>query len=439
MSTEKQKVFVLDTNILLADPHCFYKFENNNIVIPLTVIEEMDNFKKDMTETGRNARLVSRQLDEFRKCGSLFKGVNLVNELGEIGGTIRVVTAKKEHIELLPSALDKRKADSHILAVALSIEDSVFVTRDTNLRIIADALQQPTEDYRSDIVVKGELYSGHAVGVVTQDVINRLFAGEVLEDVLIEVVEGEISENVYFNLNGVCLARLSGNKLKAIKNQHERGYWGIIPKNMCQHFAVDALLDDDIKMVTICGQAGTGKTLLALALGLFQVETNTYKKVLAARPVFPMGKDIGFLPGTKEEKLDPWMQPIYDNAELLLNIKDADGKRKRGHEELVEFGLLEIEALTYVRGRSIPKQFIIIDEAQNLTPHEIKTIVTRAGEGTKIILTGDPEQIDVPFLDYSNNGLSYAVEKFKDQPIAAHITLDKGERSELATLAAKIL
>ena len=216
--------------------------------------------------------------------------------------------------------------------------------------------------------------------------------------------------------------------------------WGITPRNKGQRFALDALLDDDMHLVTLTGKAGSGKTLLALAAGLYLTsDQEHFRRVLAARPIFPMGRDLGYLPGDLDEKLGPWMQPIYDNAELLLNAVDVDGKKKRGHQELIDLGILEIEALTYIRGRSIPRQYMIIDEAQNLTPHEIKTIITRAGEDTKIVLTGDPDQIDNPLLDRSNNGLSYVIERFKDQSLAAHITLEKGERSALATLASEIL
>ncbi|HYS42932.1 MAG TPA: PhoH family protein, partial [Geobacteraceae bacterium] len=229
-------------------------------------------------------------------------------------------------------------------------------------------------------------------------------------------------------------------KLVPIKKIAKDGIWSIHPRNREQAFALDLLLDDSIKLVTLVGKAGTGKTLLAIAAGLHKTaEENVYNRLLVSRPVFPMGKDLGFLPGDIEEKLAPWMQPIFDNVELLLSGHEMEKRHTKGYKELMAMGIMEIEPLTYIRGRSIPNQYMIVDEAQNLTPHEIKTIVTRAGEGTKIVLTGDPYQIDNPYVDSSSNGLTYLVEKFKGETISGHVTMMKGERSDLAELAANLL
>ncbi len=444
-----KKTFVLDTNVLLHDPQAIFKFDDNDVVIPMTVIEEVDRFKKDMNEIGRNARQISRILDDMRSRGSVSKGVNL----GEKGGMLRVDLWHKDSEQHVPDELASDKADNRILASAFRYHrqngtagQTVFVSKDTNLRIKADALGIPSEDYEHDKVRIDELYTGVSeinVGAGQIDAFYEKGSLPLPEDLRIPLFANE-----YVVMRGVedpsksALGRYDGQKKAIVPVPRiKEGIWGIFPKNKEQAFACDALLNDDVKLVTLVGKAGTGKTLLALAAGLQKVaDENAYHKLLVSRPVFPLGKDIGYLPGDIEEKLNPWMKPIFDNIELLLEINPS-GKKKveRGYEELMHMGILEIEPLTYIRGRSIPHQFMIIDESQNLTPHEMKTILTRAGDNTKIILTGDPYQIDNPYVDSSSNGLTYVVEKFKEQSIAAHVTLVKGERSALAELAANLL
>jgi len=442
MSKNKIKYYVLDTNVLLHDPQALFKFGDNQLIVPITVIEEIDRFKKDLNETGRNARHVSRVLDGLREKGKLVEGVPL-----ESGGSLRVVLHTADAMRKLPTELVDDRGDNRILAVAIDLKEVgdapvIFVTKDTNLRIKADALGLIAEDYESDKVSIEELYSGFAEVQVESTQVDLFYSQGYLD------LEGAFLPNQYLTLvdlhnpSHTALGRYDGpmRRVQPLIRPAKEGVWGIHSRNREQQFAFDLLLNDDIQLVSLVGKAGTGKTLLAIAAGLQKsADDETYNRLLVSRPVFPLGKDLGFLPGDIEEKLAPWMQPIFDNVELLLGNVDERGKRKRGYKELVDMGLLEIEALTYIRGRSIPKQYMIVDEAQNLTPHEIKTIVTRAGEGTKIVLTGDPYQIDNPYVDSSSNGLTYLVEKFKGQEISGHIILTKGERSMLAELAANLL
>ncbi len=437
-----KKIFVLDTNVLLHDPEALFKFEDNDVIIPITVIEEIDRFKKDQNETGRNARHISRILDGMRINRGLTEGVEL-----ETGGMLRVEIYRADYLKKLPPELQVDRGDNRILAVAMKLQETcdckvVFVTKDTNLRIKSDALELPAEDYESDKVSIEDLYPGASHVELEKDVIDRFYGQGYLD------LPGEYYPNHCLTLvdksnpSHTALGRYNKalQQVVPLIRIPKEGVWGIHSRNREQQFALDMLMNDDIQLVTLVGKAGTGKTLLAIAAGLLKVaDENLYNRLLVSRPVFPMGKDLGFLPGDIEEKLAPWMQPIFDNVELLLGNVEDHGKRKRGYKELVDMGFLEIEALTYIRGRSIPRQFLIVDEAQNLTPHEIKTIITRAGEGTKIVLTGDPYQIDNPYVDSSSNGLTYVVEKFKEQQIAGHIILTKGERSPLAELAANLL
>jgi PhoH-like ATPase len=437
------KNFVLDTNVLLYDPQAIFKFQDNNLIIPITVIEEIDRFKKDMNETGRNARQLSRYLDDLRKSGSLSEGVRLEN-----GGMLRVEIYEEKVMKRLPPELREDRGDNRILAVAVDLKakDSqvpvIFVTKDTNLRIKADAIGLVAEDYESDKVAIEELYQGYTEMTVDAELIDRFHGQGSVE------LAGEFRPNQFVTLRDVsnnshtAIGRYDTvqRKLVPVKKIAKEGVWSIHPRNREQAFTLDLLLDDTIKLVTLVGKAGTGKTLLAIAAGLNKTaEDNIFNRLLVSRPVFPMGRDLGFLPGDIEEKLAPWMQPIFDNVELLLSGHELEKRRTKGYKELMAMGIMEIEPLTYIRGRSIPNQYMIVDEAQNLTPHEIKTIVTRAGEGTKIVLTGDPYQIDNPYVDASSNGLTYVVERFKDQVISGHVTLMKGERSELAELAANLL
>jgi len=437
------KTFVLDTNVLLHDPHALYRFEKHLIVIPITVIEEIDKFKKDMNETGRNARQVSRLLDSLRTQGSISKGVTL-----ESGGVLRVEVYEDLALKALPPGLHGEYGDNRILAVAMDLKlkaDSgpvILVSKDTNLRIKADALGLIAEDYESDKVEIEELYTGTADIKVTAEQVDRFHGQGWLEGI------GSLLPNQFVTLydennqnhTGIGRFNAQNNRITPLRKGGKDGIWSITSRNREQSFAIDILLDDSIKLVTLVGKAGTGKTLLAIAAGLHKVaEENVYNRLLVSRPVFPMGKDIGFLPGDIEEKLAPWMQPIFDNVELLISGHEAEKRHSKGYKELIAMGILEIEPLTYIRGRSIPNQFLIVDEAQNLTPHEIKTIITRAGEGTKVVLTGDPYQIDNPYVDASSNGLTYLVERLKGLNISGHVTMMKGERSELAELAANLL
>ncbi len=438
-----KKIFVLDTNVLLHDPRAIFSFEENDVTIPIVVIEELDKFKKGIDEIGRNARQVSRILDEFRQKGNLSQGVPL-----EGGGSLRV-ELNHQSPQHLPNELIATKADNRILATALNLKHDnlpvVLVTKDTNLRIKADALGLRAEDYESDTITIDDLYSGETELQVDPGAIDGFYAnGEFTPPGDIKCYPNEfilLKNNA--NPSQTALGRFSHQKHAVVPVAGTKyGVWGINARNKQQQFALDLLLSDDIRLVTLVGKAGTGKTLLALAAGLEKtIEARAFQRLVVSRPVFPLGKDIGFLPGDIEEKLRPWMQPIRDNLDFLMGASAVAGraKGKKDLQSLFDLGMIEVEPLTYIRGRSMPNQYLIVDEAQNLTPHEIKTIITRAGEGTKVVLTGDPYQIDNPYIDSSSNGLTFVVERFKEEPIAGHITLVKGERSDLAELAATLL
>ena len=440
-----KKIFVVDTNVILHDPTAILRFEDNEIVLPIAVIEELDRFKKQPEMTGRNAREVSRTLDNLRQQGNLTTGVKLSN-----GGTLRVALSDRHTLKELPPELDGGVADNSILAVGMQCKQRcqcpvIVVSKDTNLRIKADALGLNAEDYETDKVDVDELYTGSTEVLVNSEQIDEFFqagsitlTGEFLPNQDITLVDNT-------NPSHTALGMVEGksNKIIHLATLPKLGVSRIQPRNREQRFALNLLLQDSIKLVTLVGKAGTGKTLLAIAAGLQKVaDEKLYTRLLISRPVVPMGKDIGFLPGDINEKLTPWMQPLYDNFDLIFGTQEnavKAGHWRRGHEELIEMGILQIEPLTYIRGRTIPQQFLIIDEAQNLTPHEVKTIITRAGEGTKVVLTGDPDQIDNPYVDAASNGLTYVVERFKHEPLAGHITLTKGERSSLAERATALL
>ena len=470
MSSGKIKTFVLDTNVVLHDPVAFTKFGDNNVVIPIYVVEEVDNFKHQSNELGRAARQFSRSLDEFREKGNLAKGVRMPN-----GGLIRVLPTERKYLPQDNIATSKNSPDTLIMSVALKLKAEepenpcIFITKDTNLRIRADGMGLDSENYEERGFSIDELYPGAIELNVDSEIIDELYASREVtvafkssERALNAFENAELTagqdennqilyQNEYVRLvdkneeNHTVMARLMPMQNKIITLQTTRpgfsGVWGLKPRNKEQHFALDCLLDDNIKLVTLLGKAGTGKTLLALAAGLQKAtEEQTYSKLLVARPIFPLGKDIGFLPGGTEDKLNPWMQPIFDNVEFLMGLNEEDKRRgRRSYRELIDMGLLQIEALTYIRGRSIPNQYIIIDEAQNLTPHEVKTIITRVGQGTKVVLTGDPYQIDNPYVDADSNGLTYVINKFKGIDLAATVTLSKGERSRLAEFASNLL
>lgn len=447
---------IIDTNILLLDPNAYLKFPNKNIVIPLIVIEELDSFKREMTSIGKAAREIIRSIDHLRSRGKLTEGVKLENN-----SILQVFIL--DNLEELPEGLDRVIKDNYLLSTGIKLKKIynkkvTIITKDADLRIKADVLGIHAEDYNTNHEVQLEkLYSGTNTIYTTDEWIDKLYKGENLYwnvekiEFLTEPLQEPVIVNQFVHLkseNKTALARAKKDgKLHLLK---DRRIFNIIAKNKEQRFAIDALLDPEIQLITIAGRAGTGKTLLALAAGLHQVlETEIYKKLLVARPVIPMGRDIGFLPGELEEKIKPWMQPIYDNLEFLLEseekeeIENTEKKPKKDLQTTIAYlkqiGVIDVEPLTYIRGRSIPKQFIIIDEAQNLSPHEAKTIITRAGVGTKIVLTGDYYQIDHPYLNLYTNGISYVFNKMKGQFIFAHITLEKGERSELAELASKLL
>ena len=436
-----KKNYVLDTNVLLHDPQAIFRFEDNNVIIPIYAIEEVDQFKREGSERGRNARSIARVLDGLRdRGGSLSKGVPL-----DSGGTLRVAVPTKR-LEL-PSAIDHTAMDQAILQTAFDVRENdggrptIFVTMDTNLRIRADALGMVAQTYENQRVEVDQLASG---------MIDADFDGEAIDaffrDGRIPAKEPAPAANTCLlmrdrtNPSHTALGRYDAAKRSILSLRVPReGVMGVRPRNKEQNFAFDLLLDESIRLVTLVGKAGTGKTLLALAAGLKRtVEDGAYTRMLVSRPVMPLGRDIGFLPGDVDEKLNPWMQPIFDNLEFLFSAGPSR-KGPRAYAELLESGQIQVEPLTYIRGRSLPQQFIIVDEAQNLTPHEVKTIITRSGDGTKIVLTGDPGQIDNPYVDSASNGLTIAAERFRGEKLSAHIVLAKGERSELAELAANVL
>jgi PhoH-like ATPase len=435
-----KKNYVLDTNVLIHDPRAIFRFEDNNVIIPIYVIEEVDQFKREGSERGRNARHIARALDELRdKGGSLARGVTL-----DSGGTLRVAVPSRR-LEL-PSAIDHTAMDQAILQTAFDVRENdggrptVFVTMDTNLRIRADALGMVSQTYENQRVEADQLTSGIVELDLDGEEIDTFF-----RDGKLTPRDNAWAPNTCVlmrdrtNPSHTALGRYDGTKkaIAALRVPRE-GVMGVRPRNKEQSFALDLLLDESVRLVTLVGKAGTGKTLIALAAGLKRtMEDATYTRMLVSRPVMPLGRDIGFLPGDVDEKLNPWMQPIFDNLEFLF----SGGSRKgpRAYAELLESGQIQVEPLTYIRGRSLPQQFIIVDEAQNLTPHEVKTIITRSGDGTKIVLTGDPGQIDNPYVDSASNGLTIAAERFRGERLAAHIVLAKGERSDLAELAANML
>ena len=433
------KVFVLDTNVLLFDPLAINKFKKNVVYIPLICIEELDRFKKDQNENGRNARYFSRLVDELRQKGSLAKGVELEN-----GGTL-IIGLDSKIIPENSGGLDLNTSDNLILAAALKLKEEgkrvILLSKDINLRLKADVFGITAEDYGKKDAKHDDLYMGHRIFEVA---IERLRTFE--KDRFLPLEDQEIEDLCPNEYMIVCEInndrhRLLGRYCQEKKGivpliKSREGVWGIYPRNIEQQFALDALVNDEIKLVTLVGKAGTGKTLLAIAAGLeMTIAKENYSRLLVSRPVQPMGKDLGYLPGDVNEKLGPWMQPIFDNMDFLFGQKHSGSS----WDELINQGLLHIEPLTYIRGRTIPEQFLIVDEAQNLSPHEVKTIITRAGEGTKIVLTGDCEQIDSPYLDSVNNGLAYVVERMKTEKIISHTMLKVGERSELSEVASKLL
>jgi len=442
-----KKNYLLDTSVYLTDADAIFRFDNHDIFIPLKVLEEIDKHKKRQDSVGSNARRIIRTLDELRKTGDLQKGIRL----GKGKGIVKVMSYASLVGAIFPPDLDIRIPDHVILATAKAVQQEqpsrkmIVVSRDINMRVICDSIGMVAEDYITEKAAESsdQLYSGFVEHLVDDQVIDRFYDGE---DILIE--EDEVDQvwhpNQFLmmvsnaNEKKTALARFTSHHVPLKKIIHDKlPDWKINSRNKEQAFAMDLLMNPDIKIVSLIGRAGSGKTLMAIAAGLQQTiglrsENNHYSRLIVSRPVQPLGKDIGFLPGTMEEKMLPWLMPIQDNLKFLMGDRTS-------LEMYMEKGKIEIEALTYIRGRSIANAFVVIDEAQNLTKHEIKTIITRIGDGTKIILTGDIEQIDNIYVNETSNGLAHAIESFKQYPIAGHVTFRKGERSELATLASKVL
>ncbi len=432
-----KKTYILDTNVLLHDPESIFAFEDNEIVLPLSVVEELDRIKKRIDEVGRNARQVSRRLDGLRLTGRLSEGVSLPS-----GGSIRIELNGHGDYDQL-NGINLNNADNMILALAYHLIKNVespvtIVTKDLNLRIKADVLGIPAEDFTSDKVDYHKLYSGCTELYLSKSEIDLFY-----QQGYVEYPEEELLPNQFAVLRDAGgssnsgLARYVNQRLIRLVYDNKAAH-GLKALNKEQKFALELLLDDHVQVVTLVGKAGTGKTILALAAGLEKVlgESNRYNRILITRPIVPLGNDLGYLPGDKEDKIRPWMQPIYDNLEFLLSEHLHAGS---SIDYLLANGKIELEVLTYIRGRSIPNQFIICDESQNLSPHVIKTILTRVGQGSKIVFTGDPEQIDHPYLDADSNGLTHLVEKIKKEKVSGHITLIRGERSGIAELGASLL
>lgn len=457
-----KKTYVIDTNVLLSDPNSIFSFQDNDIIIPMVVLEELDRHKSRPDEVGHNARRVTRLLDDLREKGSLTDGIALND-----GGILKV--GRMSQVAMCETGLDPTKSDNMIIAYAKSILNAILVSKDINVRIKCDSLGVKCEDYRKMRVADDpqKFYRGVEVIELEEELIDCFYHHGKLD--LPEVVLGEhkLYPNQIIVIKNVkdgqttksAITKYPGPGRSLVPVTKIENVFGLKPRNKEQSFSLDLLFDPEIKLLTLTGPAGTGKTILALAAGLEQLKgigTPTfarYEKLIVTRPVHPVGKEIGFLPGTLAEKMEPWIAPIRDNLSFLVNNKRSPRQRKGltgeggkpRHDDgmylsiMQERGLIEIEAITFIRGRSIPNAFIILDEAQNLSMHELKTIITRAGDGTKIVLTGDIEQIDNVHVDAFTNGLTFAVERFKDYPIAGHVTLVKGERSALATLASKIL
>jgi len=459
------KTFVLDTNIILHDALSIFKFGENEVVVPAIVLEELDSKKRNQDEVGRNARAFSRILDDLRERynGQLNKGVPLEN-----GGTLRI---ELNHIsfERMETSFGEKTNDNRILAVALNLQademmkpenerkEIVLVTNDMLAGVKGDTLGLNVEKYENDRLIDDleEVHKGYHEILIPGTLIDKFYDEEMLkfDEVTEYVGERDVYPQDFFILkdndgsNKSALSRLikagGGLRLVSFVLEPDEEIWGVKPRNAQQRMLLELLLDPHVSLVTVSGRAGSGKTLLALAAALSQTEDDRiYKKILVARPVIPMGKDIGYLPGDMNEKLRPWMQPIYDNLEYLFDI-DEESNDKNGQKTTIEDAVkdinLEVEALTYIRGRSIPKQFIILDECQNLSRSEILTIISRAGEGTKIVMLGDPDQIDHPYLDSTNNALTYVIERMKKEDDVGVIRLEKTERSSLAEKAARLL
>jgi PhoH-like ATPase len=458
-----KKMYLLDTNILVYDPRAIFNFEDAFVGIPAIVLEELEQFKQEGTDRGRNTREIIRYLDELRQRGSLGKGVKLDN-----GSILQVIFLEKETLPKMPFII--KNGDNEILLTALFLKkqgyDVCFISKDLNARVKADAINVESQDYVSEYVSEEEFYHGW-IRIKMPAIELKQELPEMLirlaQDNKFEINEFILAESQHNPHNCRIFRYLGQQQFKRVESP--KLHWPLFSRNMQQLMALDLLLDNTIEFVCLFGPAGTGKTFLALLAGLHKVLVeDMYEKILISRPVVPLGRDIGFLPGTLEEKLHSWMLPIYDNMQFIIHavnttrhleegeshyVSKRKQKRRRGEkrdfdrlmslEELVRRGKISMEAITYMRGRSIPYQFILIDEAQNLTPHEVKTLISRVGEGSKIILSGDPYQIDSPYLDFSSNGLVITSERFKGHKIFGTVFLTKTERSELSQLATELL
>ena len=434
------KYFVLDTNVLLHNSQAISSFADNVVVLPMTVIEELDKFKKNNDELGRNARSVIRALDTLRTQGRLGDGVKMDN-----GGILKITVQREE---MPGSCLDLSIPDNLIIATAYNLqqqgEKAIFVSKDINARLKADALGIEVQDFEKEKADFDTLYTGWRELLVPAATVNGFYQHELLPldgaDLLANEFILLVDET---NPKHTALTRaVDQNHVRHLSSSNDL-VWRVKPHSKEQRMALELLLDPEVDLVTLIGQAGTGKTLLALAAGLsLTLNDERYEKLLVSRPVIPLGRDIGYLPGTKDEKMKLWMQPIFDNLSYLMGLQHNGSEEETTQQlvaRLIKNEEVELEALTYIRGRSISKQFVVVDEAQNLTPHEVKTIISRVGEGTKMVMTGDPEQIDNPYLDSSSNGLTYTVERLKGRQGFGHVTLTKSERSRLSSLAAEYL
>ncbi len=444
-----KKIFILDTNVLIHDPEAMFSFDDNDVYLPIYVIEEIDKLKEYNDRVGKSARETSRNIEKLRKEEknsnlSLLEGLK-----NSTGGTFRIVLGENDSVNI-PDSLNKNLTDNKIIGQALRIKNEnkkrkvILVSKDMNVRIKANVLGMETVDYVKDQIDINQLYEGWREIEISSDLFSLLEKAPIINWDLVLKEEPKANELIRFKNSNKEILTIYKKEREKLEKQvfADTKVWGVFARNTEQKQAMELLMDERIKLVTLVGKAGTGKTLLAIATALEQVvERKLYKKIFIARPIVPMGNDIGFLPGTEKEKMQPWMLPIYDNIEFLASNKGqtSSNEAEKVVAGLESLGLLKVEPLTYIRGRSIPQGFIIIDEAQNLTPHEVKTIITRVGKDTKIVFTGDPDQIDNPYLDANSNGLAYIAEKMKNEILVGHIRLVKGERSEISELASRLL
>ena len=444
-----KKIFILDTNVLIHDPEAMFSFDDNDVYLPIYVIEEIDKLKEYSDRVGKSARETSRNIEKLKKEEknsnlSLLKGLK-----NSTGGTFRIVLGENDIVNI-PDSLNKNLTDNKIIGQALRIKNEnkkrkvILVSKDMNVRIKANVLGMETVDYVKDQIDINQLYEGWKEIEISNDLFSLVEKAPIINWNLVLKEEPKANELIRFKNSNKEILTIYKKEREKLEKQvfADTKVWGVFARNTEQKQAMELLIDERIKLVTLVGKAGTGKTLLAIATALEQVvERKLYKKIFIARPIVPMGNDIGFLPGTEKEKMQPWMLPIYDNIEFLASNKSqtSSNEAEKVVAGLESLGLLKVEPLTYIRGRSIPQGFIIIDEAQNLTPHEVKTIITRVGKDTKIVFTGDPDQIDNPYLDANSNGLAYIAEKMKNEILVGHIRLVKGERSEISELASRLL